>query len=114
MDEFEFHDRNTTLWGWPNQTASRLSDPPGNFAPLRRQWILQRLDRYWNRASLVWHVAAVAVREAWQRQSHVPQVGEYIRIFPGGSWRMCQYQCTAGIRVIVMPDVAACPASVPQ
>ena len=32
-------------------------------------------------------------------------VGDYIRIFPAGSWRMCQYSCVGGEqRTLVFPD----------
>jgi RHS repeat-associated protein len=33
VDEFVFHDRNSTLWGWPNQNPIRYSDPSGRCGP---------------------------------------------------------------------------------
>lgn len=29
VDEFDFHEDKTTLWGWPNQNPTRFSDPQG-------------------------------------------------------------------------------------
>ena len=29
IDEYEFHDGNSTLWGWPNQNPIKLADPTG-------------------------------------------------------------------------------------
>ena len=29
VDEYEFHDVNSTLWGWPNQNPVRFRDPHG-------------------------------------------------------------------------------------
>jgi RHS repeat-associated protein len=33
VDEFEFHDRRSTLWGWAHQSPVRYRDPSGRFAP---------------------------------------------------------------------------------
>jgi RHS repeat-associated protein len=35
IDEFAYHDRNSTLWGWPNQNPMVYADPTGHF-----WWIL--------------------------------------------------------------------------
>lgn len=32
IDEFAFHDRKSTLWGWPGQNPLRWSDPSGHYA----------------------------------------------------------------------------------
>jgi len=39
IDEYEFHDRKSTLWGWPNQNPVRFDDPTG------RETRSQCLDR---------------------------------------------------------------------
>jgi RHS repeat-associated protein len=43
-----------------------------------------------------------------------PKVGEYIKMFPGGSWRMCQYDCPDGPRTIVNLDMEPCAEAVAQ
>jgi RHS repeat-associated protein len=134
IDEFEYHGRNSTLWGWAGQSPVRRRDPRGRIDQTCIDSIEARCEQDCQNVgascglsflapACVAECVAVEELAEWAEPGSVcpsndnglcHNTGNYIKVFPGGSWRICQYDCGSNPpKQIVQFGMESCAPTVP-